>query len=319
MSTARAPDLACFGYLAAAQVMGVAAYPAADTGAAVSRVTASLAGDAPITALTARLLGLDVALVSNRVGDDPAGRAVLETLDNVRVAHQARPRAEETGTATPQLTIVTDDAGTRTWFAWLGTAAEQLPDSDLTPLTRARLAYVDCYRIIDAAAAAAITASRAPLLLNLGGDTPTDAIVAAAQERQITFAQTNLPEGNLQDAGHLDTGLDDTDTAIGRAEQYATDLYARIPADAVVVTLGRLGALARTATGTYRVAALEVAVGHTHGAGAVFSAGLAHAHLHGAGTADAIRAGCRVGSTHCASTCTIPQPRTPSVSATRAT
>jgi len=39
-----------------------------------------------------------------------------------------------TGLGTPQLTIVTEMAGTRTWFTWLGTAVDQLTSVDLTPL-----------------------------------------------------------------------------------------------------------------------------------------------------------------------------------------
>lgn len=54
MGTATGTDLACFGYLAYAQVFGVAAYPAANSGAQVTQIIPSLAGDAAIAALTAR-------------------------------------------------------------------------------------------------------------------------------------------------------------------------------------------------------------------------------------------------------------------------
>lgn len=84
-------DLACFGYLAYGQVIGVATYPAANSGAPVLQITPSLAGDAPITALTARQFDLRVILVSNRVGLDHAGQAVLDTLDAAGVTHQAVP------------------------------------------------------------------------------------------------------------------------------------------------------------------------------------------------------------------------------------
>ena len=49
-----------------------------------------------------------------------------------------------------------------------------------------------------------------------------------------------------------------------------------------MVTLGRLGALGHTATGPFHVPTAQVPVRHTHGAGAAFSGGLAHAHLTGA-------------------------------------
>ena len=71
----------------------MAAYPAANTGAEVVQVLPSLAGDAPITAVTARRLGSTTHLISNRVSVDAAGQAVLDVLDSVAVTHQAVPNA----------------------------------------------------------------------------------------------------------------------------------------------------------------------------------------------------------------------------------
>lgn len=292
MTPATGPDLACFGYLAYAQVAAVAAYPKANTGAEVVQVFPSLAGDAPITAVTARRLGSPVHLVSNRVSVDPAGQAVLDMLDTAAVTHHAVP-ATAPGSGTPQLTIVTDDAGTRTWFAWLGTAVEQLSIVDLSPLSVARLVYVDCYRIIDAPAAAAITASRAPLLLNLGGDPLSEAIAEAASQRRVAFVQTNLDEHDA-----------------GRAQTVAADLYVRLHPETVVVTLGRLGALGYTSAGAFRVQARQIPVRHTHGAGAAFSGGLAHAYLTGATVRQAIEAGCVAGAAHCEAADSTPHLRT---------
>jgi hypothetical protein len=99
---------------------------------------------------------------------------------------------------TPQLTIVTDEAGTRTWFAWLGNAVEQLATVDLTALTTGRLAYIDCYRVIDTPAAAAITASRAPVLLKLGGDPLSVAIADAANKRHTARLSTGGDERRLR-------------------------------------------------------------------------------------------------------------------------
>jgi sugar/nucleoside kinase (ribokinase family) len=288
MTPSTGPDLACFGYLACAQVTAVAAYPAANTGAEVVQVFPSLAGDAPITAITARRLGSTVHLVSNPVSVDHAGQAVLDALDSATVGHHAVPSTAP-GPGTPQLTIVTDKAGTRTWFAWLGDAVDQLAAVDLSPLSLARLTYIDCYQILDAPAAAAITASRAPLLLNLGGDALSPAIANAASGRRVAFVQTNLDENDA-----------------GRAEALATDLSARLDPETVVVTLGRLGALAHTTTATFRVPAPQVPVRHTHGAGAAFSGGLAHAYLTGATSSQAVQAGCAAGSAHCAATSPAP-------------
>ena len=292
MTPATGTDLACFGYLAYAQVTAVAVYPAANSGARVVQVFPSLAGDAPITAMTARRLGCSAHLISNRVSLDPTGQAVLDVLDTAGVTHQAVPVAAPRP-GTPQLTIVTDKAGTRTWFAWLGNAVDQLAAVDLTPLSTARLAYIDCYRLIDTAAAAAITASRAPLLLNLGGDPLSDAIAEAARARHVVYAQTNLAE---HDAHH--------------ANQLAAELFARLDPETVVITLGRLGAFGYTSAGAFHVETTQVPIQHTHGAGAAFSAGLAHAYLTEATARQAIEAACRTGTAHCAATNQTPHQRT---------
>ncbi|MFV2100925.1 hypothetical protein [Micromonospora sp. LOL_024] len=78
---------------------------------------------------------------------------------------------------------------------------------------------------------AAITASRAPLLLNLGGDPLSEAVSSAASNRHVAFVQTNLDQ----------------------ADSLATALHERIAADTIVITLGRHGVFARTATGTVHV------------------------------------------------------------------
>lgn len=274
-------DLVCFGYLAYAQVVTVAAYPPANSGAPVLEIFPSLAGDAPIAALTARGLGCTAHLISNRVGLDPAGQAVLDSLDTAGVTHQAVPLTAS-GPGTPQLTIVADHAGTRTWFALLGTAAQQLTTVDMTALGNARLIYIDCYRIIEDAATVAIAASPAPLLLNLGGDPLSDAIVAAVSTRHIAFVQTNLDERDSEQAEYL-----------------ARQLFERLEPESVVITLGRLGALGYAASGTFRAHAPQVPVRHTHGAGAAFSGGLAYAYLTGATTRQAVHTACMVGTAHC--------------------
>jgi sugar/nucleoside kinase (ribokinase family) len=107
------------------------------------------------------------------------------------------------------------------------------------------------------------------------------------------FVQTNLAE---HDAHH--------------ANQLAAELFARLEPETVVITLGRLGALGRTSAGAFHVEAPQVPIRHTHGAGAAFSGGLAHAYLTGAATREATEAACRTGTAHCAATSQIPHQRT---------
>jgi sugar/nucleoside kinase (ribokinase family) len=274
-------DLACFSYLAAAQILRVDTYPAADGGAVVDATAAAIAGDGPLVAFTGTGLGLRTGLISNSVGADLSGRRLLEELDGAGVEHRIRTTASN---ATPQLTVIADNT-TRTWFASLQWAYADLLAVDLSMLSEARLAYIDCYQVITDAAARCITAAEAPLFLNLGGDQPAAAVTAATAGRTVQAVQTNLSEN-----------------AADTAEDLANDLYTKFhqPA-AVIVTLGRLGAIARTRHGLHRAEAPKVVVTHTAGAGAAFSAGYAHAVLAGADVDSALAAACRAGTEHCTS------------------
>lgn len=274
-------DLVCVSYLADAGIQHVTDYPAANHGAIITATSDSIAADGPITALTAGTFGLRVGLISNQIGPDPEGQRLLATLDHARVQHTIDPALPGT---TPKLTVVTDDSGTRTWFAWLDHAYTQLAVADLSMIATARLAYIDCYTAITEAAARAIRfAERTPLILNLGSDKLHPAIQQAAQDRRIVAIQTSIDETDASDA-----------------EALATGMYERVRPQAAVVTLGRHGAVALTRDGLHRAAAPQALVRHTHGAGAAFSAGYAHTLLRGGTVDEAIAAGCRLGTDHCA-------------------
>lgn len=161
------------------------------------------------------------------------------------------------GTITPQLTVISDDT-TRTWFASLHDAYANLLAADLTPLGQARLAYIDCYRVLADAAARCIAAAQGtPLLLNLGGDQPSNAVIAAATGQKVLAVQTSLDEA-----------------AADTAADVADALFQQFAPQAVIVTLGRYGALARTHQGLHRATPQTAVIHHTHGAGAAFSAGV---------------------------------------------
>ncbi|MFV2021676.1 carbohydrate kinase family protein [Micromonospora sp. LOL_023] len=273
-------DLACVSYLAAAQLLHVHAYPRANSGTVVNAIAASVAGDGPLTAVTAARAGLTVGLVTNRVGDDPAGHHLLAALTTAGVRHALHPDPD---VPTPHLTVIADEDDTRTWFAALHHAYADLHHADLTPLAKARIGYIDCYQVLtDFAAHAITTAHGTGLVLNLGGDPLADTIADAAHGERVLAVQTSLDESDADDA-----------------EELATHLYERIRPDAAVVTLGRLGAIARTQHRRHRTSAPPGPVTHTHGAGASFSAGYIHALLVGGDTDAALRAGCEAGTTHC--------------------
>ncbi|MEU3553324.1 carbohydrate kinase family protein [Streptomyces fragilis] len=277
-------DLASFSYLAHAQVLHVTRYPGANQGAEVNWTASSLAADGPLVARACAQAGLRTALVANRTGSDPTGRWTTSALNAAGVHHPAdgvhAPRR------TPQLTVVTDDAGTRTWFADLTHAYAGLHQADTAPLAHARLAYVDGYTVIAEAAAEALrTASAAgtPVLLNLGGDLVHAKLRDAARQARLHVVQTSVPEARSPDA-----------------VQIAHALLDDLQPEAAVVTMGALGAVAVTRTGRQHMPADRVDVVHTHGAGAAFSAELAAAHLRGEDLTTALHRACAAGTAHCA-------------------
>ncbi|WP_161990391.1 carbohydrate kinase family protein [Streptomyces alboflavus] len=274
-------DLACVSYLAYARVLHVDHYPDPDAGAVVRHSEMSLAADGPITASVAARYGAAAILLSNPVSDDAPGRDVLRAL-SVAGVHQVpqRPAAE-----TARLTVVADRRGTRTWFAEPEPALRELPGVDLTPISNARLAYIDCYRILATTAARAIQTAAAhdvPVLLNLGNDQPHPSIIAAARTATVYAIQTGLPQSQ---ADHVDT--------------LADSLMAMFRPEAAIITLGDKGARARSAHSTHLVRAETVPIRTTHGAGAAFSAGLALAYLDDADLPEALRLACHTGTEHC--------------------
>ncbi|WP_061296265.1 carbohydrate kinase family protein [Herbidospora cretacea] len=275
-------DLSCFSYLAAARLLTVDRYPAADTGAEVHDALQSLAGDGPITAITAASQGLRVALSGNDVGEDAVGLDLLAQLERYGVRHRISARP---GTVTPNLTVITDRTGTRTWFAHLSSATADLLDADMSLLAPARLAYIDCYEIITDAAVQAlehVTRSDGPIMLNLGGDPIHPAIQKAAVGTNLLAVQTSLP-----------------DNQVNAAERAADSVYEQLRPQITLVTLGRHGVLARTETGFHHEPACTGPIAHTHGAGAAFSAGFAVAHLAGSDIKDCLIHACRTGTEHC--------------------
>lgn len=280
MTSAAQLDLVCVSYLADTQLLHVNAYPPANGGTVIDQITASIGADGPLAAITAARLGLRTGLVANSVGADPAGHRLLGQLDAAGIRHSIGTLPD---TATPQLAVIVDDAGTRTWFATLQHPAAELSGTNLHLVSGARMVYLDCYRALTSLALRTIAAADgAPLLLNLGADPLDDAVAVAARGRRVAAVQTSLDEADSS-----------------RADTLALRLLDRLQPDAAVVTLGRLGAIARSRDGLHRCNAAPVAVTHTHGAGAAFSAGYADALLHGADIDAALNAACQAGAAHC--------------------
>jgi sugar/nucleoside kinase (ribokinase family) len=282
MSSERPGPVVCFSYLAAAELWKVARFPLANDGAEVVEIEHSIAADGPMAAAVLAALGVPSLLLSNGIGSDVRGVAVRDWLQPHQVA-TAAPSA--TGLTTPQIVVVADEASTRTWFPHLPGVADALAAVDLSPLTSAAFAYIDCYQLIEAPAVRAIHAARAadvPVLLNLGGSPLSPVVTAAVRDHPNLFMQTNV-----DDVSHAE------------APRVAALILAATNAQWVVVTAGAYGVVALSRSEFLSVPAYRVVVRHTHCAGAAFSGGLLYGLLHDWPMTESLHLACASGALRC--------------------
>ncbi|WP_322768955.1 carbohydrate kinase family protein, partial [Frankia sp. Cr1] len=257
-------QVVCFSYLAAASLWNVERFPQVNHGAEVQRAETSIAADGPMVAAVLTALGVPALVVANGIGDDAPGDQVRAWLHRNRVMTTSETVL---GLPTPQIVIVADDHGTRTWFPHLPGVAEALAAVDLAPLAEASFAYIDCYQLIEPAAVRAIQAARqagVPLLVNLGGSVLSPAVAAAVQGYPGLIIQTNV-----DDAEHES------------APAAAGALVDQTGASWAVVTAGVFGAVAAGPDDLVAMPAFDLQIRHTHCAGAAFSGGVIYGLLHG--------------------------------------
>lgn len=294
MAPGSRPRVVCFSYLAAVTTLRVEAYPSADYGVNVDGVHRFVAGDGPIMAGAAAALDLMPSLVSNTVAEDPDGRYLVSTLEswNVDVSQVVSPCRTET----PFSTVVSTRMGTRTWFPYLPGVMDELLAMDLSPLSRADVAYVDCYEVLGSASRGAVRAALSGdglVILNLGGSPAPPWLAECAKTRRIDAVQTSVAEHQAEEA-----------------PRRGADLLAMSSARQVVVTRGRHGAVVVYDGGSVDVKAPPVAVNEVQGAGSVFSAMLAVQLLEGASAPVAAHRACEHASAWCAQPHTFPQGET---------
>jgi sugar/nucleoside kinase (ribokinase family) len=273
--------VACFSYLAVAELWRVPRWPAANHGAGITEVEYSIAGDGPMVAAALSALEVPSLLLTNGVGGDSGGAAVdswlrQHGLSGPDLRHD-RP--------TPRVVVVADDLGTRTWFAWLPRTAEALTSLDLSAISGARLVYADCFEIIEPAAIRVIRAARAarvPLLVNLGGSPLTASVGRLLRNCPELVVQTNVD-----------------DIAAAGASATAEALLAATNAAWAIVTAGAGGAVAASQGQRHASPAFPVEVRHTHCAGATFSAGLIYGLLHDWPMPDCLGLACASGALRC--------------------
>jgi sugar/nucleoside kinase (ribokinase family) len=278
----RTGPVVCFSYLAAAELWKVPRFPLTNQGAEITAIEHSIAADGPMTAAVLTTLGLQSLLLSNDIGGDARGAEVQHWLQR----HHVTTMAEVIdGLNNPQIVVVADDEGTRTWFPFLPGVADALNGLDLAPVADASFAYIDCYQLIEVPAARAIQAARAagiPLLLNLGGSPLAPATAAVLHDYPGLVVQTNVD-----------------DSAYADAPRVAASLLAATNAAWAVVTAGAYGVVALSQTQPLVVQAFRATVRHTHCAGAAFSGGLLYGLLHDWPMTDSLSLGCASGALRC--------------------
>ena len=261
-----------------------------------ARVAFEGGGQAANTAAWLALAGARVALVA-RVGDDPAGRAAAAELQalgvDVRFAVD-----EERPTGTCVVLVAAD--GERTMFPDPGAndalAADGLPDDLLVAGDHLHVAGYALLR--DGSRDAALSAIERAVAVGMSTsvDPSSAALLSGGLQRLGKGVELLLP--NLLEARALAAVEDPADAARALAES--------IPE--VVVTLGEEGALWSDGADVVRVAAEPAEVVDTTGAGDAFAAGLLAARLRGAGTEEALRAGCALAARAVGSTGARPRP-----------
>jgi sugar/nucleoside kinase (ribokinase family) len=272
----------CFSYLAAAELWQVPRFPSANHGAEVLSVERSIAADAPMAAAVLAALDMPALLLANEIGNDQKGSQVRAWLQRYRVDSTTRVT---TNTTTPQIVVVADNDGTRTWFPHLPGVSTALVAVELSPLSSASFAYVDCYQLIEAAAVRVVQAARSadiPLLVNLGGSPLSSAIIAAVRGYPRLIVQTST---------------DDAESA--HAPRAAHEILEATGAVWVVITAGAAGVVALSESQQLASPAFRIRVRHTHCAGAAFSGGLIYGLLHAWPMEDCLTLACASGALRC--------------------
>jgi ribokinase len=277
------PEVAVVGSLNLDLVVRVARLPGPGETVSGDDVFRNPGGKGANQAVAAARLGRRVAMVG-RVGDDDAGRELLGSL-------------EADAVDTTQVRVV---AGVPSGIALITVSEDGENQIVVSPGANARLTPDDVGQAGAALGAAAVT------LLQL--EVPLEAVAAAARAAGGTVVLNpapvrDLPEDLLTEVDVLVPDRVELAQLAGGAEPgtvaEATRLAGRLPARAVVVTLGADGCLVIEGGDTTHVPAVPVRAVDTTAAGDAFCGGLADALAGGATLEDAARRAVRVAAAAC--------------------
>lgn len=289
MSKTRAFDCLCLGIVVADHVCEpIAHLPQAGELVLTSRTHLSIGGCAANVAVDLVRLGRKAAVVG-RVGDDPFGRFLIESLgrSGVDIRHIGCLPGEATSTS--MIINVRDDD--RRFIHTPGANARLEGDeisADLLAQTRA--VYVGGFGLSDKPApekiAALFQAAR-----EQGVKTLLDVVVPEGEHRG-SFLESVLP--------HTDVFLPNEDEAraLTRHGQPADQARAfrKAGAETVVITRGQHGVVVASPRGVFRANSFSIAFVDGTGGGDAFAAGFIHALLDGRDVSECIRVGSALGA-----------------------
>ncbi|HEV2873393.1 MAG TPA: ribokinase [Actinomycetota bacterium] len=277
------PEVAVVGSLNLDLVVRVARLPGPGETVSGNDVFRNPGGKGANQAVAAARLGRRVAMVG-RVGDDDAGRELLGSL-------------EADAVDTSQVRVV---AGVPSGIALITVSEDGENQIVVSPGANARLTPDDVGQAGAALGAAAVTL--------LQREVPLEAVAAAARAARGTVALNpapvrDLPEELLAEVDVLVPNRVELAQLAGGAEPEtvveATRLAGRLPARAVVVTLGADGCLVIEHGDATHVPAVPVRAVDTTAAGDAFCGGLADALAGGATLEDAARRAVRIAAAAC--------------------
>lgn len=280
---AAAPEVAVVGSLNLDLVVRVARLPGPGETVSGEDVFRNPGGKGANQAVAAARLGRRVAMVG-RVGDDAAGRELLAAL-------------EADGVGTSQVRAV---AGVPSGTAFITVGDDGENQIVVSPGANARLTPEDVEEAGPALRAAAVT------LLQL--EVPLAAVAAAAGTAggRVVLNPAPVRELPAELLGRVDVLVPNrvelaqlAGGAVPATVAEAVELAGRLPARAVVVTLGADGALVVEDGDAGHVPAVPVRAVDTTAAGDAFCGGLADALAAGAALEDAARRAARVAAAAC--------------------
>lgn len=254
----------------------------------------SVAGAEANVSLGLARLGHRVRWLS-RVGEDPAGEAVLRALrgDGVDVGHVVRDPDAPTG-------LLLRDShprrGIDVQYYRADSAASRLAPAELTPeaLAGARLVHLTGITPMLSASAAAATARLLDLAREAGATVCLDPNVRRKLGGAERWRETVGPL--LRRADLVLAGADELELLTGRDAAAATDELLAAGAEAVVVKHPDHVATAHTADGSWRQPPFPVPLTDPVGAGDAFAAGYLSAWLRGLAPGRALAEGACVAA-----------------------